>query len=93
MRQQGLTQKASAMIKDALNEGSEVMIASLSEGDYIHKLAHFLKQDYGIEITIERLTRKRDRDMELKFDSWGEPIGIQFNENVQIFCGWTIKKK
>lgn len=69
-------------------------ILSLKENDYADRMAKALKEIHGIEVTIERTTRKEPMDNRKPiFDSQGEMIGIDILPQTDKFTGWILKKK
>jgi hypothetical protein len=52
-------------------------------------------KDYsGIDVTIERITKKEPQgNRKLLFDEWGEVIGVDILPQVDKFTGWMLKVK
>lgn len=79
-------------LANALIYGGSVFIASTTENNYADKIAQYVRDNHGLDVIIERITKKEPYSPSVPvFDYFGEIIGVEMVEQVDVFVGWSIK--
>ncbi len=91
-RRAGIFAEEVRFIKEVLMESGSMRIFSLVDNtSYPNRLVKVLKQEYDMDVTFSRQTRKDPTCAhKMVYDQYGEPLGIKYVDQVDKFTGWKF---